>query len=271
MNIIRWGAGLAVALVAATSAGAAPSALALPVVGVAGGNAVGLSEHGSQIVAFDTADPEHTVRSLGAVQGLGGDHLIGIDFRPFDHLLYGVGRTGKIFAIDPGTATAKQIGSLTVAIDGGYWDIDFNSTGSTLRVITDKGQDLRQAFGTSGPTGKTVVDHVLSRRNVAALGYTDANKALGIDTGKRQVVTINPNSGAVAGLGPANALPALKTASNGLDIVGTSAFAVVNVNSLHTLYAVDTTKGTATKVGVFNPEGETAVAFKHVIDLAIRR
>lgn len=265
MNVIRWGAALAVALTTAAGLMAAPSAFA------AGGvEAVGLSEHGSQIVAFNTSNPGG-VRAIGTVKGLNGDRLIGIDFRPSDHALYGVTRGGGIYKIDTSTALATSVGKLSIAIDGGYWDIDFNAAGDVLRIITDKGQNLHQAFGLIGPSGPTVKDPKLSRSNIAALGYTGSNRGLGIDTGKRQIVTVDGATGKVAGLGSASAFPSLSTASNGIDIAGSNAFAVVNVNHFHTLYSVNTSNGTVQKVGIFNPEGDTAVAFKHVIDLSIRR
>lgn len=264
MNVIRWGAALAVALTAAAGLIAAPSALA------AGGvEVVGLAEHGAQIVAFNTSNPGG-VKSIGSVKGLNGDALIGIDFRPSDHALYGVGKGGNIYKIDASTAQATKVGKLTVTIDGGYWDIDFNSAGDTLRIITDKGQNLRQGFSLTGPSGSTFKDPTLSRRNVAALGYSGST-GLGIDTGKRQIVTVNGSSGNVAGLSAANVFPSLSTASNGLDASGSTAFAVVNINHYHTLYQVNTSNGSVTKLGVFNPEGDGAVGYKHVIDLTIRR
>jgi len=263
MNVIRWG----VCFVAVTAAAvvAAPSALA-----AGADDAIGLSEHGSQLVAFNTADPGGA-RLLGDITGIGGDHLIGIDFRPKDHRLYGVGQNGRIYRIDAGTAHADEVGALSVGLDGGYWDIDFNAAGDSLRIVTDKGQNLHQPFGVDGPTGATVVDRDLSRRNIAALGYTGGNRALGIDTGRRQIVTIDGANGTVTGLGPADGLPRLSTASNGLDVAGDRAFAVVNIEHVHTLFAVDTADGSVHEVGAFNPEGNGASSFRHVIDLTIRR
>ena len=71
----------------------------------------------------------------------------------------------------------------------------------------------------------------------------------------------DPKSGTLKGLGKPGAFPAISTPSNGLDIAGDSAFAVVNLNHVHTLFSVDPTAGTAEKIGAFPG---------HVIDLALK-
>lgn len=271
MNVIRWGAGVAVALTAAAVV-AAPSALALPIVSAAadGVEVIGLSERGSQIVSFNTANPSD-IRMVGAFKGISTDRMIGIDYRSSDHLLYGVGKSGKIYKIDPGTAQVTKVGQLSIAIEGGYWDIDFNSSGSALRIVTDSRQNLRQAFGTSGPTGSTVKEGTVGRSNIAGLGYTDANMALGIDAKNRQIVVLDGASGKVTNLGPTNVFPTISTLSNGIDFLGSDGFATVNLNHYHTLFQVNMSNGTAQMVGQFNPTGNGAESFRHVIDLTIKR
>jgi hypothetical protein len=265
MTVIRWSVGLAAVLFATTAVVAAPAALA------AGGvEAIGLAEQGSQIVSFRTSAPDE-VKEIGTVRGLDGGTLIGIDFRPEDHRLYGVSNGGGIYTIDTSTAKATEVGKLSVAVHGRYWDIDFTPSGDALRIVTDRGQNLRQAFGPDGPTGPTVEDPSLSRGHIAALGYTGSGRALGIDSANDQVVQVDGGTGKVTGLGAKNAFPEISTASNGLDVVGTDAFATVNLDHRHTLFSVDTRSGAVTEMGVFNPQGGGAEGFRHVIDLTIRR
>jgi hypothetical protein len=267
MKVIRWGAGLAMALCTAAAAAvvAAPSALA-----ASGVEAVGLAERGAQIASFNTADPSK-VKVIGSVAGLDGDRLIGIDFRPKDHRLYGVSTRGRIYTLDTKTAKATEVGKLTTAIQGSYWDIDFSAAGDFLRIVTDKGQNLRQPFGANGPSGNTVKEGNLSRTPIAALGYTGSGQGLAIDTGRSQIVSIDGASGKVTPVGPTGAFGKVSTSSNGLDVQGSSAFATVNLNHYHTLFRVDPARGTVTKIGTFHPTGDGAESFRHVIDLTIRR
>lgn len=264
MKVIRWGAALGVALSVAITVGAAPSAFA-----ASGVEAVGLAERGAQLVSFNTSDPSK-VKLLGNVSGTGGEKLVGIDFRPKDHRLYGVTTGGKIYTFD-NAAKGTQVGKLSVALKGSYLDIDFTADGNTLRIVSDTGQNLSQPFDAAGPKGATVKNGDLSRRNIAAIAYTGANRLLGIDTPHRRLIAIDPATGKVTDVGPANGFPTISTSSNGLDVAGSNAFATVNLNHYHTLFRVDTASGKATKVGVFNPSGDGAESFRHVIDLTIRR
>lgn len=257
MKVIRWGVVAGVALAAAAAAVvAAPSALA------AGGlEAVGMSEHGTSLVAFNTANPQSS-KVIGGITGMGNDKLVGIDFRPKNHELYGVGASGKIYVLDPRTAAAKQVGKLSVALSGASFDIDFTPAGDQLRIVSDTAQNIHQPFGATGPSGPTVVDGKLSRKNITSLAYDGGGRAIGIDTKKRQLLVLNPSSGAVTDLGTPNAFPVMASLSNGLDVAPGGSFAVVNLDHKHTLFSVNTANGTAKKIGVFPG---------HVTDLSLRR
>lgn len=119
------------------------------------------------LALIDSKVPGAVFRSVG-VNGLQtGETLVGIDFRPSNRQLYGVGDTGRIYTIHPATGVATQVGSqFSVALSGTRFGVDFNPVVDLLRVVSDANQNLRV-----NPTTGIVVG------NDAALAFaaTDAN------------------------------------------------------------------------------------------------
>lgn len=270
MKIRHWSAVVGVMVAVLGGVLTAPATFArasepplLPI-GATGHDGVAMVSPGTAILAFNTSDPAHA-QPAKKVGNLNGDRLIGIDYRPGNGKLYGVGLGGKIYTIDPKTAAATSVGKLSVEpngpSEGKAFDIDFTPSGKELRIVSATGQNIRQAFGTTGPSGSTVVDGKLSRQSIAAIAYDESGRLLDIDTNKAQVVLQDPKTGKLTDLSKPGAFPAISTTSNGFDIVGSDSFAVVNLNHAHTLFAVNPKTGSATKIGAF-PD--------HVIDLALK-
>lgn len=113
---------------------------------------IGLTEQG-RLVRF-RADSPRRARDIGAISGLSGNDttLIGIDFRVQDGKLYGVGNGGGVYTIDPGTASAQIVNSLTVPLSGTVFDVDFNPAADRLRIISDTGQNLAHNVNAGGVT-----------------------------------------------------------------------------------------------------------------------
>ena len=60
---------------------------------------------GNFLFQFDSLTPG-TVTTPVAVSGLGGSTLLGIDVRPADGLVYGIGTGDRVFSIQPATGNA---------------------------------------------------------------------------------------------------------------------------------------------------------------------
>ena len=106
------------------------------------------------------------VKTLGRIRGLQGDQrLIGLDCRVADSTAYGVGEAGGVYRLRLADATATKVSQLTVPLDGNSFDVDFNPAANRLRVISDRGQNLRHNLddptGTP-PPGVTVADTALT-------------------------------------------------------------------------------------------------------------
>jgi hypothetical protein len=108
-------------------------------------------------------------RNLAKITGLVGDTgVVGIDYRPANSELIGLGNAGGVYSLNIATGAATKKSQLNVALNGSKFGIDFNPTVDRLRIVSDTGQNLRANVD----TGATVVD--------GALNYTPGVTATGV-------------------------------------------------------------------------------------------
>ena len=169
------------------------------------------------LLRFDGDDPEQ-VRDFTAVQGIGDDSLVGIDFRPSNGLLYGLGRAGNVYRIRTDNGRATRISTLRetngerVTLRGQSFGIDFNPTVDRLRVVSDDDQNLR----VNVDTGETTIDGRMRYANngsnprTTGVAYTNSREAaFGGSTRiyytetnlDRLTEADDPNSGIMTGVG----------------------------------------------------------------------
>ena len=98
----------------------------------------------NRLVTFDSATPGTVVAPI-AITGLqANETILGIDFRPANHVLYGLGSTSRLYSLDPPTDAATQIGSAgAFTLSGTAFGFDFNPTVDRIRVVSNSGQNLR--------------------------------------------------------------------------------------------------------------------------------
>ena len=238
-----------------------------------------------RLVKFKECQPAR-LREVGPVSGLQDDDdvLVGIDFRVRDGELYGLGDGGGIYTIDTRTAVASKVAELTVPLQGASFGVDVNPAADALRIISDRGQNLRYPFA----TGVTQRD--------AALNYTPGTNALGvtgaaytnndldtntnttlfdIDTTLDQVsIQSPPNNGSLVATGK---LTVDADSPVGFDIytrlrkgvaVANNAFATLVVNGTTGFYRVNQLAGTAILIDNFSG-GKSDDFSDPVIDIAI--
>ncbi len=109
------------------------------------------------ITPFDTSNPASLGTALTITGLAAGDSLVGIDFRPQNGRLYGLGfntgaGTAQLYAISIQTGVATAVGAVgafstaagaALAIAGPNFGIDFNPTVDRLRIVTSAGQNFR--------------------------------------------------------------------------------------------------------------------------------
>ena len=130
---------------------------------VAAGDSVVLTASG-KLASFNLDAPA-TLRTNVAVTGLqAGEVLLGIDFRPSDGNLYGVGNTSRIYTLDPNTGVATLKSTLVAdaadttlpfaSLDGTEFGVDVNPAADRLRVVGTFGQACA-SMSTPGPPRPT--------------------------------------------------------------------------------------------------------------------
>jgi hypothetical protein len=241
--------------------------------------ALGLSSNGKNLTIFSLATAKR-VKALGQAKGLVGDtRLVGIDERPADHKVYGVGDRGGIYVINRSNGVVRKASQLSVPLQGTQFGVDFNPAADRLRVISDTGQNLRHDV--TQATAVTAVDAALNYEGttatgVTAAGYTNSDNdpstgttLFDLDTTRDQVVQQVPaNSGNLLVSGP---FGPRQGPVAGFDIVGSNSgsrtadntgFASIRPTGggLATLYSVNLLSGKFTKVAKFN---------KDIADIAI--
>jgi hypothetical protein len=231
---------------------------------------IGLVTDGSLVCFQDNRPQREDV--IGPVSGLQQDaSLVGIDYRPANNTLYGLGNAGGVYTIDTSSGAATLVSRLDKPLSGTSFGVDFNPTVDRLRIVSDNGQNLR----VNVDTGMTTVDAAVNvpatlpvnpALGVAAAAYTnnDADPATAttlfdLDTANDQlVIQAPPNAGS---LNPTGKLGVDATSPVGLDIyssvrqgtvVDNRALASIPGVSGTSLYSVDLLTGRASAVGRFD-------------------
>ena len=261
--------------VLALTALAAPLVVGVPTTAAQAAGAVdllGLTAAGS-LVRF-ASDTPGTLSAPVKVTGLAaGEQLVGIDIRPATGELYGVGSTSRVYVIDAVSGAATRVGSVSPALSGTSFGVDFNPAADRLRIVSDSGQNLRVVPDTAATTNDTALSDSVAPHVVSA-AYTDnsAQPAMttlfDIDSSRDLLLrqggvngSPSPNGGVLTTIG---ALGVDVSDGAGLDIQQGSGTAFLTSPAATTtaLYTVNLTTGAATSAGT------VPVALKGITALA---
>jgi hypothetical protein len=207
----------------------------------------------NNLISFNTARPAIILSTLPITGLQTGENIVGIDFRPATGQLYALGSNSRLYIINPSTGAATFVASLSVALNGTDFGVDFNPVPDRLRVVSNTGQNLRINVA----DGSTIVDGTLNpgTPTVTAAAYTNSfpgatsTTLYVIDTGTDQLLIQNPpNNGTLNPVGP---LGFNATNTNGFDIStgNNTALAVLQVGSTIGLYSINLANGSASFIG----------------------
>lgn len=239
---------------------------------------VGLDTNNNLLI-FDSATP-NLVTSV-PVNGIGGETLVGIDFRPADGLMYGVTKDGSnayLYTIDL-SGYADYVTDIDATLEGTSFGVDFDPLQDALRVVSNTGQNVQvdvtngDVFdnGSISPGTETVGAIAYSNNFVGALG-ANAPTFFDISTSTGTLFTQNQFTGALTPVGSLGIT--ISSPHSGFDIQGksTTGFAAFQTSVdgdpdpiLSTdLYTINLATGASTKVGQigdgsFEVTGLTAV------------
>jgi len=209
----------------------------------------------NRLVSFDRATPA-TIRSNVLVTGLqSGENLVGIDVRPADGMLYGVGSTGRLYTLDAATGAATNKSRLTAdatdttepftALAGTSFGVDFNPMADRLRIVSNTGQSLRINVDSGATTTDGSINGGAANTAISASAYTNSfagtgsTTLYGIDSANSTLYTQNPpNNGTLATPVP---LGVTIGAANGFDIDARTnmGYLVATVGGARNLYGVN--------------------------------
>jgi len=79
------------------------------------------------------------------LQGLeSGETVVGLDFRPVNGALYAITDKSRLLTVNTANGMVTAIGSgLSPKLSGTSFGFDFNPTVDRIRLVSDKGQNLR--------------------------------------------------------------------------------------------------------------------------------
>ncbi|MBD2025235.1 DUF4394 domain-containing protein [Leptolyngbya sp. FACHB-711] len=251
---------------------------------------VGLTTDNS--LAFFNSNNLLNVTRIGVTGLQPGENLLGIDFRPVNRQLFGLGSSSRLYRIDPatGAATAVNAQPFEVPLSGSSFGFDFNPSVDRIRVVSDAGQNLRLV-----PDTGTVVDSNPNLPGVQAdsnlngattsietTAYTDnffgvapitppaATTQYTINTVTDQLFIQNPpNAGTQTLVGPLGVDFSLNTGFDIVTLPVTATTAAVNTAfalSNNSLYIINLTTGAASLPGEVR-DNRTALNFR---GLAVR-
>jgi Domain of unknown function (DUF4394) len=238
------------------------SGILQPAPPVAVGDTIALTASG-KLISFNRAAPGTAVGSV-TISGLAANEtLVGIDVRPADNQLYGVGSAGTLYVLDAATggATAKTTLKAApgddnpfAALAGTAFGVDFNPAADRLRVVSNSGQNLR----INVDTGEATTDSVLPATSaVSAVAYTNSFNGASVTqlfdldvTAGRLFLQDPPNNGTLNAGVP---LGVTADAVNGFDIDArnNTGYAALRVGAETVLYSINlaATADAATRVG----------------------
>lgn len=236
-----------------------------------------------ELLRFNAGQPQRVLERR-PLQGLAaGDALVGIDYRVARGVLYGLGRQGVLYTIDPTTGRASRVGTqpaatgLPAAAPVGF---DFNPAADRIRVVSgrlslrlhpDTGAAVdgdAQAAGVQPDADLAYVSgdvHAGTAPDIVAAGYTynkqdDAlttnyalDRRLGtlVMQGSREGVqpAVSPNSGRLSTVG-ALGLGAFDDASLDIADISGAAYAAIRRAGQPTQWVrIDLQTGRAQRIG----------------------
>lgn len=221
----------------------------------------------NKLLSFDRATPA-TIRTTATVTGLqAGENLLGIDYRPADGQLYGVGSTGRIYTLNGATGAATLKSTLAAdsadasapftALVGTEFGVDFNPAADRLRIVGNTGQSLRVNVDTGAATTDGSINGGAANTAVNAAAYTNSFAGTAgttlfvVDAVNGTLYTQNPPNNGTLASPVALGVAATSVAGFDIDARTNTGYAVMTVGGARNLYTINlgATANPATLVG----------------------
>jgi hypothetical protein len=98
-----------------------------------------------QLLQIDPARPQQVLRRV-SLQGLAdGESIVGMDYRVARGQLHALSDQGRLYTLDPSLGRLQRLGTAAwpLRLDGRAIGFDFNPAADRIRIVTERGQNLR--------------------------------------------------------------------------------------------------------------------------------
>jgi hypothetical protein len=277
--------------------GAAPTLIrgiaVIPQITTPPGTAYAIDAATNNLIRFNVGNPSTIISSIPITGLVGGDTVLGIDFRPATGELFALSSGSRLYTINPGTGAATQRGSDgQFTLSGQSFGFDFNPVPDRIRVVSDFEQNLRlnpndgtlagtdtsvaydptdPGFPTNPQLGGAAHTNSFSGATTTTLFGIETTRDVLVRQGGVNVPpgTPSPNGGRLFTVGSLGiAIPDTNGLPNGFDIQtqadGTNvAFAALTTNGTTTnLYSINLTTGAATQISATPIGGATPLLIR---------
>jgi uncharacterized protein DUF4394 len=213
----------------------------------------------NQLVLFGSGNPGTLTRQV-SISGMPAGHAMqGIDFRPADGKLYGVGSDSRVYTIDTLSGAASPVGGAFVpAASGEHFGVAFSGAEDRLRlngVESNQNQSLDPVTGSTASADPDLAyavgdAHAGANPGVSASAYLESaagSTLYGIEANENTLVTVSPATGALTTVATFGFNVYL---CSGLDIdTDGTAYAALSTDNGSQLYTIDLTTAAATLLG----------------------
>ena len=224
----------------------------------------------NRLVLFGSGNPATLVRQVAITGMPQGAAMLGIDFRPGDGRLYGVGSDNRMYTVDTLTGAAAAVGgSFTPAASGEHFGLTFD--GGTARlsgVESNQNQSLDPVTGTTGAAGPELAfaagdPNEGANPAVTAMGSRETggtSTIYGVESNANILVRVDPATGALHTIGDLGFNAYL---CSGLDIDSDgTAYAAISTDTGSELYTLNLSTGEGTLLGKIGGGPVHSIALK---------
>ena len=210
----------------------------------------------NQLLQLNSQNPGVTMSTITVTNLQMGERLAGIDFRPATGQLYAVSNGSRLYSINLNSGRAQMLGMgpFSPAINGDVVAFDFNPTVDRIRLVTNRGQNMRLNPETGAVANMDGAINGVPGVSISGVAYT--NNRAGVTT--TVLYDIDPATDKLYIQSPPNDGTLVEVGALGIDVAGVGSFdiapngdavAVLINNGTQALYQINLATGRAERLG----------------------
>ena len=210
----------------------------------------------NQLLQLNSQNSSVVQRTVNVTNLQMGERLVAIDFRPATGQLYAVSNGSRLYSVDVASGRAQVQGTtpFTPTINGDVVAFDFNPTVDRIRLVTNRGQDLRLNPETGTVAAVDGAINGVPNASISGVAYT--NNRAGVTT--TTLYDIDPVTDKLYIQNPPNNGTLAEVGALGIDVAGVGSFdiapngdavAILINNGTQRFYQINLGTGRAEQLG----------------------